>query len=120
MKKNISEASAELLKTGLAYSKSADLLTDARTIIDAAQKSAYRSVNAALVYRNWLLGRRIAEEDLGGETRAEYGSYIIDSLSTSLSGLYGEGFDRRSLYMFLKFYRRFPILDSLSPNLGDC
>ena len=36
MKKNDSEASNELLKTGLAYSKSADLLADARAIIDAA------------------------------------------------------------------------------------
>ena len=36
MKKNISEASNELLKTGLAYSKSANLLVDARAIINAA------------------------------------------------------------------------------------
>ena len=32
MKKKDSEASNELLKTGSAYSKSADLLADARTI----------------------------------------------------------------------------------------
>ena len=75
-------------------------------------------MNAALVYRNWLLGRRIAEEDLGGRDRAEYGSYIVDSFSTSLSNLYGDGFDRRSLYMFLQFYKRFQIVDSLSPQSG--
>ena len=118
MKKDISEASNELLKTGLAYSKSADLLADARAIIDAAQKSAYRSVNAALVYRNWLLGRRIAEEDLGGETRAKYGKRLIENLAVDLTAIYGKGFDFGSLYKFIAFYRRFPILGSLSPKSG--
>ena len=118
MKKNISEASNELLKTGLAYSKSADLLADARAIIDAAQKSAYRSVNAALVYRNWLLGRRIAEEDLGGGDRAEYGKRVVENLAVDLTAIYGKGFDFGSLYKFIAFYRRFPILDSLSPKSG--
>ena len=118
MKKDISESSNELLKTGLAYSKSADLLADARAIIDAAQKSAYRSVNAALVYRNWLLGRRIAEEDLGGEARAEYGKSVVEHLAVDLTAIYGKGFDFGSLYKFIAFYRRFPILDSLSPKSG--
>ena len=112
MKKNISEASNELFKTGLTYLKSADLLAGARAIIDAAQKSAYRSVNAALVYRNWLLGRRIAEEDLSGETRAEYGKSVIENLSVGLTAIYGKGFDFGSIYKFIAFYRRFPILDS--------
>ena len=44
-----------------------DLLTDAKYIINTAQTTAYRSVNAALVYRNWYLGKRIAEEVLKGE-----------------------------------------------------
>ena len=118
MVKNIPEASDELLKTGLAYSKSADLLADARVIIDAAQKSAYRSVNAALVYRNWLLGRRIAEEDLGGGDRAEYGKRVVENLAVDLTAIYGKGFDFGSLYKFIAFYRRFPILDSLSPKSG--
>ena len=104
--------------TGIVYVKGPDLLTDARAIIDAAQASAYRAVNVALVYRNWLLGRRIAEEDLGGKDRAEYGSRVVTSLAEQLTGIYGDGFDRRSLYMFLQFYRRFPIVDSLSPQSG--
>lgn len=109
---------AELLQTGLAYSKSENLLADARAIIDAAQRSAHRSVNAALVYRNWLLGRRIAEEDLGGESRADYGKRVIMGLSDDLTTTYGKGFDFGSLYKYLLFFRRFPILDSLSPKSG--
>ncbi len=109
---------ASLLQTGLAYSKSENLLKDACAIIEAAQKSAYRSVNAALIYRNWLLGRRIAEEDLGGEKRADYGKRVIMGLADHLTVTYGKGFDFGSLYKFLQFYRRFPILDSLSSKSG--
>lgn len=46
-------------------------------IIDTFQKSAYQAVNVALVYRNWLIGYRIAEETLNGNKRAEYGSEVI-------------------------------------------
>ena len=119
MKKNVSEASNELLKTGLAYSKSADLLADARAIIDAAQKSAYRSVNAALVYRNWLLGRRRAVEDKGGRDRAEYGKQVVAMLAKQLTAIYGASFDASNLYKFLQFFRLFPILDSLCLKSGE-
>ena len=50
-------------------------------IIDIFQKSAYQAVNVALVYWNWLIGYRIAEETLNGNKRAEYGSEVIKKLS---------------------------------------
>ena len=104
--------------TGIVYVKGPDLLTDARAIIDAAQASAYRAVNVALVYRNWLLGRRIAEEDLGGKDRAEYGKQVVVNLSKQLTMLYGSSFDFTNLYKFMQFYRTFPILDSLCLKSG--
>ena len=42
-------------------------------IIESSQKTAYQAVNTLLVQRNWLLGYRIAEEELGGDERSEYG-----------------------------------------------
>ena len=109
---------AELIQTGLAYSKSGSLLADACSIIDAARKSAFRSVNAALVYRNWLLGRRIAEEELRGESRADYGKRVIASLADQLTSRYGPSFDASNLYKFHQFFRLFPILDSLCLKSG--
>lgn len=47
-------------------------------IIESSQKAAYQAVNIALVQRNWLLGYRIAEEELGGEERSEYGLQVED------------------------------------------
>lgn len=100
------------------YKGGGDLLADAKTIIEAARSAAYRSVNVALVQRNWLLGKRISEEDLKGADRAEYGKQVIQKLALQLTAEYGKGFDFGSLYKFLQFYKKFPILDSLSPKSG--
>ena len=47
------------------------LLDDAKHIIDVTREYAFRAINVAMVQRNWLLGKRIAEETLNGEDRAE-------------------------------------------------
>lgn len=53
------------------YSKTDDVLTDICSIINSARDYAFQSVNIALVERNWLIGYRIAEEELKGEGRAD-------------------------------------------------
>ena len=93
------------------------LLADAREIIESARAGAYRAVNAALVQRNWLLGKRIAEEELKGE-RAEYGRGIVKELSEALTEEYGKGFDATNLYKFVEFFKAFPILDTLCIKSG--
>lgn len=99
------------------FEKTDDILHDMRGIIDSARDTAYQAVNIALVQRNWLIGYRIAEEELNGERRAEYGTEVIKKLSKSLTSEYGKGFDYSSLYKFVRFYKAFPrILDSVSPK----
>ncbi len=65
-------------------------------------------MNFALVQRNWLLGKRIAEEDLGGGERADYGGKTIRDLAERLTEEYGKGFSAPTLYKFVQFYRTFP------------
>jgi len=101
------------------YPRSGDLLADSRTIIETARKVAYSAVNIALVQRNWLLGRRIAEENLDADGRAEYGKQVITVLSKRLTAEYGGGFDATNLYKYLRFYRDFPILDALRLKSGN-
>ena len=84
------------------------LLDDARQIIDTTREYAYHAVNVAMIQRNWLLGRRIAEETLRGEDRADYGAQVIKDLSKSLTELYGSGFTKTNLYQFVQFYKLFP------------
>lgn len=90
------------------YKPTADILADAAQIIDTAQRSAYTTVNQVLVVRNWLLGKRIAEEELKGNGKERYGLQVIEELSKALSSRYGKGFDRSSLYRYVQFYKMFP------------
>ncbi len=92
----------------LQYIKTENILTDIKTIINSARTQAYQAVNTALVLRNWLLGRRIAEEELNGENRAEYGAKIIATLAKTLTDEYGNGFTKTNLYSFYSFYKKFP------------
>lgn len=106
-----------LNKITIRYRNSKDLLQDACQIIDDARAFAYSAVDVAMVQRNCLLGKRIAEEELGGGSRAEYGAEVIKQLSQQLTKEYGRGFDESSLYKFSRFYKAFPgILDSVSPE----
>ena len=99
--------------------RSNDLLADSRNIIETARKAAYKAVDIALVQRNWLLGQRIAEEHLDEDGHAEYGKQVIRTLAMQLTAEYGGGFDFSSIYKYLRFYRAFPILDSLRPKSGN-
>ena len=51
------------------FVKTDDILKDMCGIIESSQKAAYQAVNTALIRRNWLLGYRIASEEMQGEGR---------------------------------------------------
>lgn len=96
------------MESNLIYVKTADLFADAQQIIEATKEYAYRSVNIAMLQRNWYLGKRISEEILNGEDRAEYSAETIITLSKQLTDIYGKGFSKNNLYRNLQFYRLFP------------
>lgn len=89
------------------------LVNDTCNIIESAREHAYRAVNNALTIRNWQLGERIAREHLEDNGRAEYGKQVMATLAAILTERYGKGFDRISLYNYVRFYNMFPeIVDS--------
>lgn len=90
------------------YQKSENILTDIQNIIETSQRQAYHAVDTILSQRNWLIGYRIAEEEMEGLDRAEYGASIIKKLSEELTLQYGKGYDRSNLYHCLRFYKEFP------------
>ncbi len=94
------------------------MFAEMSTIIEQARKSAYHSVNAILVQRNWLLGKCINEEVLNGN-KAEYGKSVIQDLSLRLTEAYGQGFAKSNLYDYAKFYSYFPDLqnDEIFPSV---
>ena len=93
--------------THIIYFKSNNLLQDAQHIIEDAQNFAYKAINIAMLQRNWLLGKRIAEEEFQGKDRAKYGAEIIKKLSGELTQIYGNGFTKTNLYTFTEFYKAF-------------
>ena len=85
-----------------------DIFKDAQNIVEQPRNYAYQAVNIAMIQRNWLLGKRIADEELKGENRAEYGKEVINRLANHLTNLYGKGFSKSNLYQFVQFYKYFP------------
>ena len=97
------------LEEELAYTETNDVVADAISIIDAARRVAYRANNVVLVRRNWLIGKRIATEELLGRERSDnYGHEVIESLAKRLTKERGRGFGKSSLYLYLRFYDWYP------------
>ena len=90
------------------FIKTDDILKDMCGIIESSQKAAHQAVNTTLVRRNWLLGYRIASEEMRGKERAKYGAEIIKKLAKELSAEYGKGFTKSNLYSFYSFYKTYP------------
>src|SRR5690606_14809130 len=88
------------------------LYSDVRNIIEAARANAYRAVNITMVKAYWNIGRAIVEEEQKGGNRAEYGTFLVENISATLSEEYGKGFDKTNLWNMIRFYRQFPILDA--------
>lgn len=90
------------------YKNTDNITNDIGEIILSAQQTAYRTVDAILLQRNWLIGKRIAEEELNGKNRSEiYGVEIIKKLSRELTEKYGKGYTKTNLYSFYTFYKEY-------------
>ena len=62
---------------------------------------------------NWEIGKVIFEEEQQGKDRADYGKYLIKSLSQELQPQFGSGFSVRQLERYRQFYRTFPNASAL-------
>ncbi|WP_420447250.1 PDDEXK nuclease domain-containing protein [Candidatus Palauibacter sp.] len=83
-------------------------------IVEAARRSAARSVNAAMTAAYWLIGRQIAELEQEGRSRAEYGKETVERLAADLSARYGRGFSVRNVWLMRAFYLAWPIVQTPS------
>ena len=95
-----------------------EFVDEIRGIIDQARNHAARSVDQARVVMYWNIGKRIFEKEQQGKERADYGAYLIETLSKSLTPVYGSGFSVRQLEICRKFYRTYPIANTLCSQLN--
>lgn len=89
------------------------LITEVKTLILQSRENAIRAVDHARVVMYWNVGKLIFEEEQAGKERADYGSYLIKSLSEALQPEFGSGFSYRQLNWYRQFYRAFPIVSAL-------
>lgn len=89
-----------------------------RQIINSARSNAVRSVDFCRVQMYWNIGRRIIEEEQHGKERADYGAYLLKNLAKVLEPEYGSGFSVRQLEMCRKFYRIYPIANTVCSQLN--
>ena len=90
---------------------STDIIADIKQIIEQARKQAYASINTLMIQSNWLVGRRIVEEEQGGASRAEYGKALLNNLATELMPIYGNSYSVRRLQDYRLFYLYFKDID---------
>ena len=89
------------------YAEISELLKQARNI-------AYKTVNTVMVQTYWQIGKRIVGQEQKGESRANYGDYLITNLSRHLSDTLGKGFSEANLKNIRQFYIVFPNFDQFA------
>lgn len=82
-------------------------VNDLRTIVSAARDASYRMANLMQVAQNWLIGKRIVEQEQQGKIRAEYGKHVVELASQVLTKEFGQGFSETQIKSFRKFYLTF-------------
>lgn len=93
------------------------LINEIKELISQGREQAVRAVDHARVLMYWNIGQRIFEEEQAGKERADYGSYLIRSLSEVLQPEFGSGFSVRQLELMRQFYKVFPITNALRSQL---
>lgn len=96
------------------------LFDEVKQLIQTAKQRAVVAVNVELTLLYWQVGKRIADEVLGGE-RAEYGKQVMASLAQQLTLDYGKGWSKRNLAQMVRFSEIFPdfqIVQALSAQLS--
>jgi len=94
------------------------LYKDIKSILIAARRNAYTAVNSAMVETYWRVGQRIVQEEQKGKQKADYGAYLLKSLSGRLTKDFGDGFSEQSLRNMRQFYWMFPIRSALRSELS--
>ena len=73
---------------------------------EETQRSAARVVDRSLVARNYLFGWYIVEYEQNGADRAEYGSQLLDRVSSRLQKIGIKGSSATRLKLYRRFYQQ--------------
>ena len=77
-------------------------------LLQAARRSAARSVNTVMTATYWEIGRRIVESEQAGESRANYGEQLLQRLAEDSTARLVRGFGLANLRQMRNFYLAWP------------
>lgn len=112
----------EILKNIEMLPDEVEFVSDLKAIVYTAKAKAYQAADLYNVASNWLVGRRIVEQEQHGEARAQYGKHVIEIASIALTEEFGKGYSKTQIINFRKFYLSFkylPIYQTVSDKLGS-
>lgn len=79
-------------------------INEIKDILNIAKERVMTSINIAMVYSYYEIGKRIVMEEQKGKRRANYGKEILEMLSKELTKEFGRGYSVTNLRMIRKFY----------------
>lgn len=85
--------------------KTTDLLfSRISSLIERSRDRIVTTINVAMVYTNYEIGRYIVEDEQEGRHRASYGKNVLRDLSKRLTERFGSGWSVENLTLFRKFF----------------
>ncbi|MDD2640760.1 MAG: PDDEXK nuclease domain-containing protein [Arcobacteraceae bacterium] len=90
------------------------LYKNIKALLHSARSKVYQTINTTMTQTYYEIGKRIVEEEQGGESRAEYGKFLLKLLSVELSNEFGKGFSVDNLENMRKFYLTFSNSETVS------
>ena len=98
---------SELKKYDNINADDAQFISEIKAIVYTAKQKAYQAADLYQVVSNWLVGRRIVEQEQHGQERAQYGKHIVELASEALTAEFGKGYSVVNIKSFRKFYLTF-------------
>lgn len=86
-------------------------------LIRKARQQIATTVNIAMAYTNYNIGKYIVENELDGTYRAMYGKQVLEGLSIRLTAEFGKGYsytNLKNIRQFYKIYSSTPIRQTVS------
>lgn len=74
-------------------------------LLENSKKNLVYTINTAMVYTYFEIGKMIVEEEQQGKERAEYGKKLLKELSDYLSSKFGKGYSAENLKLMRRFYK---------------
>ncbi len=91
-----------------------NIYQEIKELLYGAKNRVYQTINTIMAQTYFQIGKRIVEEEQGGEIRAEYGKSLLKLLSVQLINEFGKGFSVDNLENMRRFYLAFQKSETVS------